>query len=130
MNKHKKMIASLIFSAVSASCQTVSSLSYEIVNIKQIGLADGYDEKGFVGSKIFAIEIKVTAKGQSTTLKAGYTVSERTENAVPTSIIIGDIIHDGTTNAAKEIAKLNSIGLSKEDLEFNLKQKYKKVIWN
>ena len=153
MKKFKLLAISLtaflsIFCSVQASENSVTP--YRLVNIEQYGHSDGYREEGwgpfktkvFVGTNIYKAQMEVKNNNKNVLINVTYAISEHNEKAGlenkenPLKIIIGEEIVSNSPNfeerfvkntSLREIQKVESIGLSKEEFDKTLKTHFSNV---
>lgn len=134
----------------SAHASQTSEIPYKLVNIEQYGHSDGYREEGwgpfktkvFIGTNIYKAQMKVTNNGKNVFINVRYSITEENEKKGienkenPLKIVIGEEILSNSSNfedrfvkdtSLKEIQKIESIGLSKEEFDKTLKNHFSNV---
>lgn len=134
----------------SQSSETSSKNPYAIVNIQRAGISDGYTKKFvngvsknvFFGTNHYKAQLEVTHQNKKVLIDISYSINDSKVTGSketpehPFNIVIGEYILSGSSNfedryvnntSKKEIAKINSIGLSKEDFDKVLKTQFKNV---
>lgn len=138
---------------VQSNIQTpVNNITYEIKNVQQYGISDGYtlkqkngvEEKVFVGTNHYKAQMLVNNNGKQAMINIMYSIrnpkitnSGETENT-PSNIIIGEEMFNNNSNvdnhavknvSNQEIEKLQAIGISKEEFDREMKLHFKSVLY-
>lgn len=132
--------------------KSVSNISYNITNVQQYGHSDGYvmksknnrEEKTFTGTNHYKAQMEVTKNGKKVNINIMYyitdpkvTGSQETKNT-PNNIIVGEeILNEDSAlenqnlknSPNKELEKLESIGISKQEFDREMRLHFKTIFY-
>lgn len=155
MKKIKLMVTSFV-AAVSIVCfaqpAQQSVTPFKLINIQQYGHSDGYAETGwgpfktkvFTGTNIYKAQMEVKNNDKNVLINVSFAITEPNSNITqetkenPFKLIIGEEIFSGKQSvedryvkntSLKELEKIQSIGLSKEDFDTILKTHFKSIYY-